>query len=191
MAGETQKTTNLTNAVAKPRILRDSRYKDAKITIGLDSHQFAAATELEAADVLLMDIDIPSNSIVLDISVHNDDMDTDGSPTLALDIGVAAGKDHDSVTSGTVTRHVADSVVDADLFVDGATTCQAATTNWTSLVPDSGTLGPDDRLKPVWELLGFDEDPVTIYKLAVTSATASAGLSAAADFAVKVELIKP
>ena len=187
MAGETQKTTALTNRDSGT--LREARLAGGRVRAAADTHQFAAATELEAADNLIMDIAIPSNAIVTDISTFHDDMDTAACPTLAIDIGVAAREAFTSVTSGTATKHSKDDIIDADLFVDGATTMQAAVTNWTSLTPDATTHGAEDRLKPVWELLGYDADPNTTLNIVVQSQAAAAALGAAADMAIKVEYV--
>lgn len=188
MAGESQKTTALSNRQSS--IYRDARLAGAKLRTALDTHQFAAATELEAGDNLLMDIAIPSNAIVLDILVRNDDMDTGGT-SLVVDVGVAAAEDFTDVTSGSETKHSQDAIIDADLFVDGSTVFQSANAAWTSLGAafDATTFGPDDALKPVWSLLGYDEDPKTVFNLVVQSQAATAGLSAAADMAVKVEYL--
>lgn len=190
MAGETQKSTALTNRDAK--IKRDARLVKGRKKVALDKHQFAAATELEAADNLIMDIPIPSNAIVTSIAHINDDLDTHAcSPTLVVDIGVAAREDYTSVTSSTETKHSKDDIIDADLFVDGNTAFQAATTDWTeAAAKDATTFGPEDRLKPVWELLGYDEDPRTTFNLVFQSQAASAALSAAGDLAIKVEYIE-
>jgi hypothetical protein len=155
----------------------------------MDTHQFAAATELEAADNLIMDLPIPSNAIILDVSSFHDDLDTDGSPTLVVDIGVAAREAYTSTTSSTETKHDKDDIIDADLLVDGATGFQAAVTAFTSLTPDASTHGAEDRLKPVWELLGYDEDPKTTFNIVVQSQAASAALAAAGDLALKVEYL--
>lgn len=187
MAGETQKTTALTNRDSA--IVRDARLSRGRVRVGLDHHQFAAATELEAGDNLIMDIPIPSNAIVTDIAILNDDLDTDACPTLAIDVGVAAREAYTSVTSGTETKHSKDDIIDADLFVDGATDGQAATTKFTSLALDTGTNGADDALKPVWQKLGYDEDPKTTFNIVVQSQTAAAALGAAGDLAVKVEYV--
>ena len=185
MAGETQKSTALTNRDSN--IVRDNRLVAGKRKVGMDTHQFAAATELEAGDNLILDIPVPSNAIITDIAIYNDDLDTNVCPTLVLDIGVAAREDYTSTTSSADTKHSADDIIDADLLVDGSTAGQAATTNWTSLAPDATTLGPDDALKPVWELLGYDNDPKTTFNIVVQSQAASATLGAAGDLAVKVE----
>lgn len=188
MAGETQKSTNLTNARSGTK--RASRKKAASVKVLQDSHQFAAATELEAADNLIMDIEIQSNDVIKDISIYNDDLDTGCSPTLVLDIGVAAAQDYTSVTSSTATKHSQDDIIDADLFVDGSTEGQSANTIFTSLAPDASTNGPEDQQKEVWELLGYDEDPKTTFNLVVQSQAASSALASAGDLAVRVEVLR-
>ena len=184
MAGETQLSTALTNARAG--ISNPARLAKGRVITAVDHHQFAAATELEAADNLIMKIEIPSNAIVMEIAIYNDDLDTHACETLVLDFGVAAAQDYKDVTSGTVSSHKRDAIIDADLFIDGATTGQAATTNWTVLTPDATTFGPEDAIKPVWELLGYDGDPRTIFNLVVQSQAAAAQLSAAGDLSVRV-----
>lgn len=187
MAGETQKSTALTNR--NSGTLRNARLGSGKPKVLKDHHQFAAATELEAGDNLIMDIAIPSNAIVEKIETFHDDMDTHACPTLVVDIGVAAREDYTSVTSGTATKHSEDDIIDADLFVDGATNFQAAVTNFTDLTPDSGTFGAEDRMKPVWELLGYDEDPHTTFNLVVQSQAAAAALGSAADMVIRVTML--
>jgi len=189
MAGETQKSTALTNKQASPAIIREARLARGRERVLHDSHQFAAATELEAADVIIFDMDIPSNAIYGEIAMYNDDMDTGCAATLVLDFGLAAGEDFTSVTGGTETKHSEDDVLDADLLVDGSTTGQAATTNYTVQTPDPTTLGPEDALKPMWELLGYDEDPKTVFRLCMTSQAASSALASAADCAVRMKIV--
>jgi len=187
MAGELQNTTAYASVLLSKKV--PARLHKGHMMVGRDHHQFAAATELEAGDVLRTVISVPSNAIIDDILIYNDDMDTDGTPTVTLDVGVFAMSDFVSVTSGTETTHSKNAVVDADLFVDGSTAGQAATTNWTSLLPDSSTLGPEDSLKMVWELLGYDLDPQTDLGICVTSAAAATALAAAADFSIKVHYV--
>lgn len=184
MAGETTKTTALTNSQADEAQYVAARLQAGKTVSAKDSHAYTTG-ELEAADVLITNIEIPSNAVVEEILVYNDDLDSNGTPTLATDYGLAAAKDFTSVTSSTETKHSEDDVLDADLFVDGDTTLQAATTKYTSLALDSATFGPDDAQKEVWELLGYDEDPHTKFRLCLTQATAAA-TAAAGDVALLV-----
>lgn len=186
MAGETIKTTALTNVDAGKKT--SGRVARGTMVVAQDKYQYASvAGGLDTGDILIMDIRIPSNAIVHKIEMYNDDLDTAACPTLALDIGVAAAADYKDDTSGTITKHAKDAVIDADLFADGITTGQAATTLWTQVAYDSATFGPDDMGKKVWELLGYSADPGTDFNLVVVAATAATTLGAAGDLAVRVE----
>jgi hypothetical protein len=171
MAGETTKSTRLTSVQAGKK--KDARLQRGREFTALDTEAIAA-TELEAADVTIFDIPVPSNAIITEIAVYNDDLDSNGSPTLTLDVGLAAGEDFTSVTSSTATKHSEDDVLDADAFVDGSTTLQAATTSYTVQAFDATTFGPDDANKPAWEVLGYDEDPRTTFRIAATFAAGAA-----------------
>lgn len=181
MAGETQKSTALTNRNnGKYREARDNGGRARK---GSDHHQFAAATELEAGDNLILEIPLKSNCIVDKIEHQNDDMDTGGGPTLVVDFGLAAREDFTSITSGTATDHSEDDILDADILVDGSTAFQAATTSLTDapMVTDAA-----DRGKKLYELLGYDEDPMTTFNVVLQSQAASSALASAADCYVVV-----
>lgn len=182
MAGETAKTTNLTNIQAGKKV--EARKKAAQLKVARDTHAYTTA-QLEAADVLITAAEVPSNALISEVRIYNDDLDSNGSPALALDIGFAAAEAFTSVTSSTKTKHAEDDILDADALVDGDTSAQAATTKFTPLALDSGTLGPDDAAKACWEILGYDEDPKTTFRIAVTTATAAA-TAAAGDFAIEV-----
>lgn len=186
MAGETIKSPARTNTDAG--IKEEVRLAAAREYVAVDGDALAA-TETEAADVWKTNIKVPSNAIISEIAVYNDDLDSNCSPTLTLDVGVEAAADYTSVTSGTATKHTEGDTIDADLFVDGATTLQAATTAYTVLAFDATTFGPDDAKKPVWEALGYDEDPKTEFYIMCTFA-AGAATGAAGDIALKVKYLK-
>lgn len=160
------------------KLLKGNSYED---------HEYHAYTtaELDAADVVLTGIKVPSNAVISEILMYNDDLDSNGSPLLAFDIGVYAADDYTSTTSAVDTIHLKDSVVDADLFVDGDTTAQAATTKYTSLAFDSATCGPDDIYKSIYELLGYDNDPSTEFGIVITT-SAAAATAVAGDVALLV-----
>lgn len=181
----TSKTTALTNTEA--RITRDSRLNSGRVREGSDLHAYAT-TELDAADIVLTNIDVPSNAIVREILVYNDDLDSHCCPTLTIDVGVYAAEDFTSTTSSADTDHSANDVLDADLFVDGDTTLQAATTKYTSLPMDTATAGPDDADKPIWSKLGYDNDPGTKFRIGITTSAASA-TAAAGDVSIIVRYV--
>jgi hypothetical protein len=185
MAGETSKTLIRTDFDNKKKVM--ARLVRGRAMEAREYHAFTA-TQLEAADVLLTGIKIPSNAILSEILMYNDDLDSNACPTLAFDIGLYATAKFISTTSSTDTTHAADAVLDADLFVDGDTTAQAATTKLTSLALDSGTCGPDDLYKSMWELLGYDNDPRTEFGVVITAATAAA-TAAAGDMVLVVRYV--
>lgn len=179
MAGETTGTTKATRAArlskGTPKVLTE--------TIAL------LATETELADnILFRNIRIPSNAIISEIAVYNDDLDSNGTPALVLDMGLAAGEDFTSTTGGTETKHSEDDILDADAYVDGSTVGQAATTSWTVQAFDATTFGPDDVEKAAWEVLGYDEDPKTTLVLSMTAQVAAA-TGAAGDLAARVTIL--
>ena len=183
----TAKSTALTNTQASPSITRDARLDKGRARVALDT--IAAGTgDIDATDVLLFNPKIPSNAIITGISLYNDDLDSNCSPALAVDIGLFAAEDFTSTTSSVDTQHSEDDVLDADAYVDGSTTLQAATTSYTAQALDSGTFGPDDALKPCWSVLGYDSDPRTDFRVGITVAT-GAGTAAAGDVSIKIDYL--
>jgi len=178
----TTKTTRLTNRLSG--VLPDARKAKGRPVMVQDSEELATG-ELDASDVVLYDILVPSNGIHESVRIYNDDLDSNACPTLAIDIGLFAAEEFTSVTSGTATKHVADDVLDADILVDGSAEAQSANTDWVRLVPDSATFGPEDAGKAYWEILGYDSDPKTNFRVGVTMATGAA-TAAAGDLALMV-----
>lgn len=185
MAGETTKSARLTNR--EDGIQQDARKVKGVLYTSQDNEAITTG-ELELADTILFDIIVPSNGIHDGCYIYNDDLDSNGTPALVLDIGLYASEKFTSTTSGTETTHAADAVLDADLLVDGSTEGQSANTDWTKLVPDSATFGPEDAGKPYWELLGYDEDPKTNFRVGVNCQVAAA-TAAAGDLALKIQYI--
>lgn len=181
----TSKSTALTNAQLKPQIIRGSRLDRGREVTALDS---IAQTTAAAADVMLFKTDIPSNSIVTGIWIRNDDMDSGCAPALTIDVGLYASQPFKSKTSSVVSSHAEDELLDIDAFVDNSTVLQAATTSFTSQAFDATTFGPDDALKPCWEVLGYDEDPKTEFRVAITVAT-GAQSAAAGDVVLMVKYL--
>lgn len=182
MAGEITKSANLTTHQGGRKI------KSPRKEFTVIENEAITTGELEAADSVIYNIDIPSSAVLSSIEVINDDLDSDGSPAVTLDVGLFAGENFTSVTSSTETEHDEDDILDVDLFVDGATTLQSATTKWTLLDYDTTTNGADDQGKELWEMLGYDSDPQTKFRVGVTFAAAAA-TAAAGDLALKVKYL--
>jgi hypothetical protein len=178
----TTKTSNLTDAQGKAGKNVPNRIAKGQMVEAKDLHAYTAG-QLALNEVLLTNVKIPSNAIVSEVLIYNEDLDTGAA--LAMDFGYAASQKFRSFTSGVVTVHEADDILDADALVDGATDAQAATTSYTSLALDAVTRGPAQAHEAVWETLGYDKDPNTEFVLAITIAT-GAGTPAAGSLAVMV-----
>lgn len=183
MAGETTKSTALASVQGGSK--RSARLQRGTVKRAMDVEAIAAG-ELEAADRTIMSIDVPSNAILTGVFICNDALDSNGTPTLTVDVGASAAQDFKSVTSGTTSKHVEDDLLDADLYVDGSTEAQSANTSWTRLAFDAATKGPDKAAQKVWEDLGYDEDPHVDIRISVTFAAAAA-TAAAGDLGLMVE----
>ncbi len=179
----TAKSSALTDQQAGT--LQDARLIKARVRSAIDTVA-VLTTDIDAADIILYAIDMPSNAHGVDIDIYNDDLDSNCTPTLTVDVGLYAAQDFSSVTSGTVTKRLEDSVLDIDLFVDNSTVLQAATTVYTSQGRDTATNGPDDVLKPLWDMLGYDEDPKAKFRVALTIGTVAA-TAVAGDISLRVE----
>lgn len=182
----TTKTTNLTNKEAAT--IRDARLTKARLVAARDKHAYTTG-QLAAAEIILTDIDIPSNAIISEVLMQNDDLDSNGTPALTFDIGLFASEDFTSTTSSTDTKHNANDVLDADVLCDDVTNGQAASLYYAPCDLDAGTLGPDDSEKALWELLGYDEDPLTQFRVGITTATGAA-TAAAGDVSLEVRFLK-
>lgn len=178
MAGETVKTAARTKIDGKGKAKASHHGQYLK-----KAHDFLAlaTTEMEAGDIVKTAIKIPSNAVIDSIYLLNDDADS--GTTITLDIGLEAGSKFTSVTSGTPTNHLEGAVIDIDLFVDGSTTLQGATTVWTAQSLDTDTFGADDVGKAVWQMLGYDKDPMTDFYIVASTITAG---DQAADVGIKV-----
>jgi len=176
----TVKSTNVTNVESTPPTTLDR--KKGRVKTHIDKIALATTGVDNADDNILM-CPIPSNAVILDVMVLNDDLDSDACPTLATNVGLAYSgiggtQKKDGNTSGTV--------IDADCFATAATTLQAATTTWTSLRFEADDIV--DVTKEAWEVAGLTTDPggifYVIYDLTTAAATAAAG-----DLVTRVDYI--
>lgn len=180
MAATTVKSPNVTNIEANPITALDRKRGRLKSIIDQDA---VATTSLdEAGDVTLFG-PIPSNAVILDLLVMNDDLDSNGTPLLSVDVGlyysgIGGTQKKDGNTSGTV--------VDADCFATAATTLQAAVTSWTSLRAEADDIV--DIEKEAWEVAGLTADPGGLFYVGVAVETAAA-TAAAGDLVVRVDYI--
>ena len=67
--------------------------------------------------------EVPSTAKIMSIKLYNDDLDSNGSPSLATNVGLYNGTTKFTI-SGTTTE--ASAVIDEDCYATAITTLQAA-----------------------------------------------------------------
>jgi hypothetical protein len=180
MAATTVKSENVTNIEANPITALDRKTGEIKTVIDQDA---VATTSIDEASDITLFCPIPSNAVILDVLVLNDDLDSHACPTLEGDwglyySGIGGTQYKDGNTSGTV--------IDANCFEDADTALQAAVTTWNSkrFITDNIV----DVKKEAWEVAGLTADPGGIFYVGFTVGTAAA-TAAAGDVVVRVDYI--
>ncbi len=148
------------------------------------SHETVAllTTDIDDDDIVLL-LELPSAAKILSIKIYNDDLDSDGSPTLASDLGFYAAR---GFTDSNGTVYLADGVIDRDAMATAITTLQAANTAGVELryeVQNITTVASD-----VWQLAGLASNPNIPLRLALTMSTVAA-TAVAGDVTVQVTYV--
>lgn len=123
MAASTVSSSIVTNRLATPPTYNNPAEQGSGEAKRLAGSVAVATTSIdETSDVIIL-CEVPGHARITSIKLFNDDLDSNGSPTLVVDLGIF--KDVDAAgTSATV--------VDADAYMDGSaagdTTLQAANT---------------------------------------------------------------
>lgn len=149
----------VTNNRAAPIVKNNVHDDGGKVHDVFDTFELAT-TDLDANDLVVI-ARVPSNAKVRDIRIINDDLDTNGTPTIVFRCGL-----YD--TAGTAE--------DDDIYSPaGQTTLQAATTTWTTIFKKDASLID----KFVWEDAGLTADDGKFHDIVLKfntgAATAAAG----------------
>lgn len=124
--------------------------------------------DIDDNDIIMLAA-VPSNARILGITLYNDDLDSDGSPTLAYDVGLYT-------TAGAV--------VDRDAYALAATDFQAANTAGVNVAFEARNINKIGQ--KVWQDASATSDPGDLYLIAVTIETAAA-TAAAGDLSFDIE----
>ena len=155
----TQVTNFLGGTTLNPSALQHGKERVYKGTVAL------ATGDLDANDTVMLAA-VPSNLRIHELWIYCDDLDSNGSPTLAADIGLY--KD-DSASAPTVK--------DSDAYASAATTFQAAVTEGKNLAYEARDIA--NIQKRVFEDAGDTSDPGGYYLVGIKwttgPATAAAG----------------
>lgn len=177
MAAGTKKSVLITNIEASPIVRVEN--PGGMLRVHVDQVEVATTNIDDIGDVIMMGA-LPSNAKILSIKFFSDDLDSNGSPTLAFNVGGYYLKNNIVLgvkkTSGTV--------VDADNIATAIIVGQAASSDVTNV----GKVGYECRFEvadidtieyPLWQLLGLTEDCGGLLSLGLTvsaaAATAAAG----------------
>lgn len=180
MTATTVKAEGVTNIEASPITVLDRKGGIVKTVIDQDA---VATTSIDEASDITLFAPIPSNAVILDLLVVNDDLDSNGTPALEGDwgiyySGIGGTQKENGNTSGTV--------VDANCFSDADTGLQAAVTAWESKRFDTANITTADQ--EAWEVAGLSADPGGLFYIGFTVGTAAA-TAAAGDVVVRVDYI--
>ena len=156
----TAKSVEITALDATPREVLETGSAAGRMRVA--SGTIAAGTgDIDNDDVLMM-VQIPSNAKVLSIKLFNDDLDSNGSPTLAANVGLYK-------VDGTV--------VDEDCYATAITDLQAANTGGVEVAFEARNINAVSNF--AWEDGGLSSDPAEPLRIALTmsnvAATAAAG----------------
>ena len=164
MAVGTKKSNIITNLdLPKPAVTEFGK-ESGQMRISADAFEIAAEDIADVNDVIKL-TRLPGHARVYSIMIYSDELDTNGSPTLATDCGIY-------LTDGTVK--------DADAFGS------AVTTGWgdaagagVEFFTEAGTAPVANIGKRLWEVVGESSDPSVDYdiclRLTAVAATGAAG----------------
>jgi len=180
MVASTVKSVNVTKIEANPIQILD---RASGGLVSNTDYLAAATTSIdEAADVMLF-CPIPSNAIIRDVFLLNDDLDSNASPTLAVDVGLAySGIGGNQLVTGKTSG----TAVDVDCFASAATTLQAAKVVWTSVRFEAANITTAGQ--EAWQIGGLSADPGGILYVSL-KVTTQAATAATGDIVVRVDYI--
>lgn len=130
----------------------------------------AATTSLDEVGDIIKMVRVPANLRITKVMIYNDDLDSNGTPTLAADVGFY------NASTGAVK--------DADGLASAITTLQAANTSGVNVAWEAHDIA--DLGKTAWELAGYTSDPGVKLDIAFTITT-QAATAAAGTISMEVE----
>lgn len=172
-------SANLTNIRAIPQVHLTGK---AGVVNKVIDQIALAATAVDNADDLILLGHVPSNAKITSIKISNDDLDSNGTPALACNIGLYYSGVGNYVNG---VLQSAGSVVDADVFAAASTILRAA-----AVKTEVRFLADDivDIQKEAWEAGGLSADCGGLFFVGLDISTAAA-TAAAGDIVIEIEYI--
>lgn len=184
MAIGTKKSDFITNIETSP-ITRQENFGGI-LKVAIDEVEVATTNIDDIGDIIMIGA-VPSNAKIMSIKLFSDDLDSNGTPTLASNVGLYYLKNNK--VSGVMKS--SGDVLDVDCFATAVTVGQAATADVTSV----GKVGYEVRFeaadidtidKAAWEIGGLTEDCGGWLAIALTL-TAAAATAVAGGIKVVVQ----
>lgn len=166
MTASTVKSENVTNLEASPIVVVDKKVGEIRTVI--DQISVATTSIDEVGDVLLF-CPIKSNAVLLDVNILNTDLDTNGAPTLAVDIGLFY-----SGVGGTqaINGNTSGTVIDANALASATAELQSSNATFTSVRFENASVSTVDN--EAWALAGLAADPGGYLYIGMTVSAVSA-----------------
>jgi len=175
-----KKSVNATNIESAPISLLSG--KRGELVTVIDKVALAA-TDIDNTNDQILFGPIPSNAKLVSVRLFNDDLDSNGTPTLAFDVGLY----YSGIGSGQVALgKVSGDIIDVDCIATAITTCQSANVSGTELRFEAGDIV--DITKEMWDLGGLSTDPGGLVYVGFDVTTAAA-TGAAGDMVVILQYI--
>ena len=173
----TAKSDVITNLDANPIVVADSR--DMSGFVKVAKAHFAAGTgDIDDSDVILL-ARLPMAAKIVSIKLFNDDLDSNGTPTLASNLGLYYGGDNGlGVTKGAV--------IDEDCYATAIATLQAANTSGVELAYEVRNIA--NHGQEIWQDGGLTANPGGWADIALTISNVAA-TAAAGDILLVVEYV--
>jgi len=168
MAAATVKSASITGFDAVPVTLRQGSNQGGKVRQYTETIEVATTNIDDVGDIIKM-IRIPSRLKITRCDIFNDDLDTNGTPLIAVDVGF-----YNAVTGA---------VKDADGLASAITTLNATNTAGVNVAMEAHDIA--DIGKTAWELAGYTTDPHVMLDIALT-VTAAAATGAAGTITMVV-----
>lgn len=181
MTASTIKSENITNIEATPISALHRKGGEVKVIVDQDA---IPTTSLDEDGDKMLFCPIPSNAVILDVEYLCDELDSNATPTLDLNVGLTySGIGGTQLANGNTSG----TFIDEDCFATDMHIGHDATVTWTSVRFEADNIV--DVKKEAWEVGGLTEDPGGIFYVAFTVGTAQAATAAAGDLVVRVTYI--
>lgn len=162
-----KKSVNITNIESNP--ITALHKKQDKLKCLIDTVEVATTDLDNASNDYILFGPIPSNSVLVNFEILSDDLDSNGSPTLAYDIGLY----YSGIGSGQIAAgKISGDVIDADCIGTAVARSQSADVDGGDLrfeADDIANIG-----KELWEIGGLTSDVGGTFYIGLDLTTAAA-----------------